>query len=233
MFTLTRLPVCIVADGLYPNEPFFEVCRHHGWEFLCVLQDGNLPSVQEEVESLKKLAKDNRSAESYRSPEGHHIERAYTWINDISYHRSTLHWLECIETTQQKNGEDKSVRFVWVSSIKVSAENAKILSSTGRLRQKIENEGFNTQKNAGYSLEHKYSRISQRASKNYYQCLQIAHLINQLMLLASHMKKQFEDWKTTWKHGWVALRAFLIEGRVDSDALDALLHKSVQYRYLE
>ena len=117
--------------------------------------------------------------------------------------------------------------------MKVSFENVKALSNAGRLRQKIENEGFNAQKNSGYNLEHKYSRKSQRASKNYYQCLQIAHLINQLMLLASFMRKQFKDWKTTWKHGWMALRAFLMEGQVDFDELDTLLQQKVQYRYLQ
>lgn len=41
----------------------------------------------------------------------------------------------------------------------------------GRLRWKIENEGFNIQKNLGYELEHKYSRVSFVALKNYYQIL--------------------------------------------------------------
>jgi len=41
------------------------------------------------------------------------------------------------------------------------------VSQTGRLRQKIENEGFNDQKNQGYALEHKFSRVSFPAMKNY------------------------------------------------------------------
>ena len=54
-------------------------------------------------------------------------------------------------------------------------------ADSGRLRWKIENEGFNSQKNLGYELGHKYSRISFPAMQNYYQLLQIAHLINQLV----------------------------------------------------
>lgn len=50
------------------------------------------------------------------------------------------------------------------------------------MRWKIENEGFNEQKNNGYELEHKYSEVSLRAAKNYYQCLQIACIINQLLV---------------------------------------------------
>jgi hypothetical protein len=56
------------------------------------------------------------------------------------------------------------------------------ISDTGRLRQKIESEDFNAQKNHGYALEHKYSRVDFQAKRNYYQCLQIAHIINQLVV---------------------------------------------------
>ena len=49
------------------------------------------------------------------------------------------------------------------------------------MRWKIENEGFNNQKNGGYNLQHKFSRTSFNASKNYYQLLQIADIINQLV----------------------------------------------------
>ena len=37
-----RLPICIVADGLYPNEPFFETCRSNQWEYICTFKNGEL-----------------------------------------------------------------------------------------------------------------------------------------------------------------------------------------------
>ncbi len=72
-----------------------------------------------------------------------------------------------------------------ITDHKISRLNVMEISFTGRLRWKIENEGFNTQKNLGYNLKHKYSRVSWLAAKNYYQCLQIGHLINQLVELSS------------------------------------------------
>ena len=65
----------------------------------------------------------------------------------------------------------------------MNQQNVVQVSSFGRLRWKIENEGFNTQKNGGYHLEHKFSRKSLTATKNYFQAFQIAHLINQLVEL--------------------------------------------------
>jgi hypothetical protein len=68
----------------------------------------------------------------------------------------------------------------------------------GRCRWKIENEGFNLQKNSGFNLEHAYS-TGQLQIKNLYVLLQIAHLILQLVergsLLTRDAKKLF---------GWLA-----------------------------
>ena len=58
----------------------------------------------------------------------------------------------------------------------------------GRMRWKIENEGFNTQKRHGYSLEHLFSRNYQ-ALKNHYYLIQIGHMIAQVM----------EAWKQLWE----------------------------------
>ena len=50
----------------------------------------------------------------------------------------------------------------------------------GRIRWKIENEGFNVQKNRGYGLEHAYSK-DPHAAKIFYYLLQIAHMVFQLL----------------------------------------------------
>ena len=60
-------------------------------------------------------------------------------------------------------------------------EKVRHIGHAGRLRWKIENEGFNTQKNGDYQLEHKYCRKSYNGMKNYYTLLQLAHAINQLI----------------------------------------------------
>jgi hypothetical protein len=55
-----------------------------------------------------------------------------------------------------------------------------IADQVGRLRQKIENEGFNVQKNSGLNLEHVFSQNWDHA-KAYYYLLQIGHLLMQLL----------------------------------------------------
>ncbi|MDR2086969.1 MAG: hypothetical protein LBP72_07305 [Dysgonamonadaceae bacterium] len=44
-----RLPICILADGLYPYENAFQCCEQNGWKYIFVLQENSLKSVQEEL----------------------------------------------------------------------------------------------------------------------------------------------------------------------------------------
>ena len=51
-------------------------------------------------------------------------------------------------------------------------------------RWKVENEGFNVQKNGGYELEHGYT-TDVNGAKVFYYCLQIAHMLAQLLYKGS------------------------------------------------
>jgi hypothetical protein len=225
-----RLPICITTDGLYPNEPFFEICKNNNWSFVVTFQDGNLPSVWKKVEQLKSIATENKYSESIVE-KGEKSHRDYCWINAIDYKGHKVNWIECKETVMNRDEEEKKIsRFVYLSSIKISRSNAAEIVQTGRLRWKIENEGFNTQKNLGYNLEHKYSRVSWLAAKNYYQCLQIGHLINQLLELSSKFKALLKC-KMTIKHLWKCLIGFMIFGDIDSVKISMLSQLRTQVRF--
>ena len=55
-----RLPLVILADGLYANQTFFKICKDNGWEFVVTFKDGNLPSVHQEIALLPGSAKQVR-----------------------------------------------------------------------------------------------------------------------------------------------------------------------------
>ena len=54
-----RLPILMLLDGLYANGPVMEQCLNFGWSFMIVLQNNCLPSVWEDVHSLKQLQPKN------------------------------------------------------------------------------------------------------------------------------------------------------------------------------
>src|SRR5665811_1971093 len=96
-------------------------------------------------------------------------------------------WVECNETVVNiKDKTTKIQRFTYITNVTQNQQNIVQTADSGRLRWKIENEGFNSQKNLGYELEHKFSRVSFIAMQNYYQLLQIAHIINQLAVSYTH-----------------------------------------------
>ena len=184
-----RLLICILADGLYPYENAFKICEDNGWKFIFVLQDDSLKTVQEELTLTRRR---KPSTEYYTVNKGWRITEEYRYQTDIEYHKKyTLNWVQCVEIRKkmkqaktkasQSEAPSETSCFEYVTNIKPDKDNVRAIAYGGRLRWKIENEGFNTQKCGDYELEHKYCRKSYNGLKNYYTLLQIAHAINQLI----------------------------------------------------
>ena len=213
-----RLPMLILADGLYPYEGFFALCKANQWSYCVTFKDGNLTSVWEEVMELQQLQSKNTRLEICYRPDGKIVEQAFQWVTGIDYKSHILNWLECIETIKpiKAEGADeklKITRFVHITDLPINISNIVDTSRTGRLRWKIENEGFNTLKNGGYGMEHQYARKSYCALKNYFQFMQMAQLIHQLMTLTTRFREDFMKAKThpTLKNLWLDL-IFAMQG---------------------
>ena len=53
---------------------------------------------------------------------------------------------------------EEGKEYMWIVSFKISERNSKELIYFGRQRWRIENEGFNMQKNGTFDIEHVYSQ---------------------------------------------------------------------------
>ena len=211
-----RLPICLLADGLYPNKTFLKTCKKNDWQFVVVLKDDSLKNLQEDIKDVENKSRHCIKTTDKRNNGKTNVERNYEWITEpLSHGAYPVYWLTCTETITgtNKNGKQTppvATRFVYLAGLEVDKSNVRNLAQAGRMRWKIENEGFNTQKHGGYMLEHKYSRSTFACFKNYYQCLQIAHMINQL---AEHSKNiaaiLATDKKLTIKHLWKDLLSVL------------------------
>jgi hypothetical protein len=169
-----RLPVCILADGLYPYENAFKICEDNGWKFIFVLQDNSLKTVRKELTLTKRR---KAAAEWWTVKNKWRIREEYRYQTNIEYHKKyTLNWVQCKETRNKKE-QEKTSNFEYVTNIEPDRDNVRETGSAGRLRWKIENEGFNTQKCGDYQPEHKYVLNSYNGMKNYYTLLQMAHTI--------------------------------------------------------
>jgi len=82
---------------------------------------------------------------------------------------------------QETSPTGETTTFAWLTNWAVNrASVIPIADQVGRLRSKIENEGFNVQKNSGLNLEHVFSQNWDQA-KAYYYLLQLGHLLLQLL----------------------------------------------------
>ena len=175
-----RLPVCILGDGLYCVEPLMGICRKNGWKYLLNLKEGTQRNITKEFACLAEHGEgkqlQNACAEKGRL-------RYYNHVEEIADKKETFHVLE-YEYSDVKGKH----RFLWATNIKIREGNAEELAKTGRKRWKIENEGFNNQKNGIYKIEHLNSRNS-NAMKNHYLLTQIADILMQLYLATNKLVK--------------------------------------------
>ena len=157
-----RLPIILLADSLYASGLVMDTCRANGWEFLIRYKTGSIPSIAEEYEKIPEKGKSG------------HAE----FVNDIDYNGKQVNILRFWE---KKIVKGKSVRtdFQWVTSIRITKKNAEKTADTGRKRWKIENEGFNRQKNWQGDITHACS-FNATAMKNHYLMMQISDMVKQL-----------------------------------------------------
>jgi len=189
-----HLQICLLLDGLFAGGPTFQICCDYGWRYMITLQEADLPQVHRTYELVHSQTPENHK--QIRLGQQQEIIQEYHWVKQIDYldsqdHQHVLNVLTCKESKPSRQGDTSSTTFQWLTNFIPTAHNVDILANQGgRLRWKVENEGFNIQKNGGFHLEHPYSQ-NDTARKVFYYLLQIAYLIFQLMEKGSLFRKAF------------------------------------------
>lgn len=173
-----KLPVCIQGDALYATEPFMKLCRQkYHWEYLLTQKETRQKTLSESFEWIKAdkeaVFYTGLCREKGRGFYANHVE-------ETAGKEETMNVFE-YEYEMEKKGKKQKVRFQWVSSLELTGRNLEEMIEAGRGRWKIENEGFNNQKNGQYRIEHLNSKHS-NAMKNHYLLTQISDIVMQLYL---------------------------------------------------
>lgn len=157
-----RLPICVVADGLYVAENIMDLCESYHWRYIIRYKEGCAKSIEEEYCAI---------------PEKEH-SGTIEYVKGMVYRARTINVLMEKETKIKKEKEI-TTEFKWITNFEITKKNAEKLARAGRLRWKIENQGFNRQKHWQGHLEHACSWNAQ-AQKNHYLMQQIADFMRQL-----------------------------------------------------
>lgn len=158
-----KLSIIISGDALYACEPVITTCKENKWEYILRLKEERLKLLGEEIKCLEKAEKQ---------------EEIKYW-NELKY--GEIHnQREANVLKYYDKKEEKTTEFIWITSFKITEKCKKELVYFGRQRWKIENEGFNMQKNGTFDIEHIYS-MNYNAMKAHYFFIQFAHTIRQLL----------------------------------------------------
>lgn len=185
-----QLRLCASGDSLYACGPVLRICQQHHWSFVLTFKPGRTPALWQDFEGLLRLSPQNRLP--CTRPDG--TRQLFRWVHDLDYQdsegrRHKVNALLCEET----RGPEKQT-FAWITDLPLRPNTVcAVAEQGGRVRSKIENQGFNLQKNSGLNLEHAYS-TEPDVLKAFYYLLQIAHLFLQMFELGSllqHLAQQY------------------------------------------
>ena len=161
-----KLKFIITGDALYATAPMLDICKYNGWNYIFNLKKKRLKQVYEEFEDDIKFANNTNKNNYFLSCGIRHKNHIF---NVIRY-----------EEKQLSKEKEQIITFNYITDLKVNDYKIEDIVVMGRKRWKIENEGFNEQKNGTFCISHLCSR-NENALKVHYYFIQIAHIIRQLL----------------------------------------------------
>lgn len=171
-----KLQFIITGDALYASGPFIMLCLDNKWDYIFRLKSDKLKTV-------------NRDFDGIISLESGSTHKNYFLVKDYKYNKYTFQIVRFIETSE--NIEEKDKIFTYITNLEVNDDNIKKIIHMGRKRWKIENQGFNNQKNILFDITHMCS-INYNAMQVHYLFIQFAHTIRQLLDFGSKSVISFQ-----------------------------------------
>ena len=197
-----RLKIIIGADALYASKPVIDICKGNGWKYIIRFKEGAIPTLYKEFETV--VEKNNESK----------IE-GYEYVTKLDYQEEKINIIKNVDI-------DTKTEYMYMTDLPISDKNIKSTIVVGRKRWKIENEGFNIQKNGTFDIGHLYSKDS-TAIKVHYLMIQIAHIIRQLL---EKGVKEIKELKLKLKEISQKIKTQLI-----STHSNLAVHRKVQLRF--
>lgn len=155
-----KLKFIITADGLYTSSPIIKICENNNWDYIFRLKSEFPKTITQDFEGIIKC----------------HNETSlnnYFLVKDYSYNKHIFNIVRFIEDNKT---------FTYITNLDIDDRNITDIIYLGRNRWKIENNGFNLQKNNTFDITHMCS-YNYNAMKAHYFFIQFAHTIRQLLEL--------------------------------------------------
>jgi hypothetical protein len=170
-----RLPICLLLDGLYPVESVFDRCALYGWKFIATHREGRQPTAWDEAVQTMRLSPSQIVTSRWEGEHGT-VEQTLRWTEQVPFGAYAFQVLFSGEISPAA-----ATLWAWVTNFPLSRGHVLAIANRGgHARQGIENL-YNVEKNGGFGLEHAFC-ADPTASQNYHLVMQVAHILEQLLV---------------------------------------------------
>ena len=197
-----KLKILIGADALYAKKTVIDICKENKWKYIIRFKEGSIKSLYKEFRTIVK--EENESKKDN-----------YECATEVDYQEEKLNIIKYKDKI-------KDTEFVYITNLPISDKNIEATINIGRKRWKIENEGFNVQKNRTFDIGHLYSKDS-TAIKVHYLMIQIAHIMRQLL---ENGTKEIKILKLKLKE-----ISQIITKELISNIINLTVHNKIQLRF--
>jgi len=190
-----RLAITIGGDALYVNKRFMDACATHDMGYILRYKDTVMTTINEEFMGIEK-----------------NVLGDYEYVNDLGFGSGTKASegkTNIIKHVVRRDGKAKGDEkdspveiamsvdetvFVYVTSIRITKGNHQEIVAFGRMRWRIENQGFKEQKSRVLNIGHCYT-FDNNGTKAHYYFIQFAHTLLTLLYYGSSMIKKLRETK--------------------------------------
>jgi hypothetical protein len=221
-----RLAILLLGDALYAHEPVLAEAGPLAMRSLLVVKPGSQPETFAWVEDLEAKG---GWVEHGRWSEGPAATRrgfAYRICRQVPVSQERRTWSTFLEVWERDRAGAVVYHNSWVTDLEVTAANVEEVFWLGRGRWKIENEHFNTHKNAGYELEHHFGHGEQTLATVFYFLNLLAFVAHRVLERADALYQQCRA-RGPLTELWTALRV-MVGLRVYASWAELMRHRLVR-----
>jgi hypothetical protein len=198
--THPKLPLVIVADGLYSKQPMIESVTSSGMHYVFTAKPDDHKILMEWVDEMRLLHEAMHMEYADRKGRTH----VYEWINGAPLNGAKKSPLVNYFEYWLKDGKNVGRHNSWVTDLPIDDERIEEMVRIGRARWSIENAVFNTVKNHGYHIEHNYGHGVRNLSFNFFLLNMLAFFLHQIFELTDRtyqwLRKNTGSKKNLWDH---------------------------------
>lgn len=197
-----HLPVVIIADGLSSNNPFIKLLQEYNMHYILVCQEKDHKYLLDWFNVA-----DEHDSTSFEINYGK-VHGKYKYMLDVPLNESCKTKVNVLRY-EETLGE-KTTKWMWVTDLEITKNNAHEIMEGGRSRWKIENETFNTLKNQGYNFEHNFGHGYKHLSTTLAHLMLLAFFVDQVLLSVSKSLQSALNKVKRKKYLWEIMRAMLM-----------------------